>query len=96
MQLEDVLYDISRPKILLSAAKICMKTYSREKDLKRLIGAFRLNEPYQILKRLTLQESDLENERIYGSATYDMKLHIMIMAALLHELFLFSMKPYKP
>lgn len=96
MQLEDVLFNFSRPKILLSAAKICLKTYSREKDLKRLIGAFTLSEPYQILQGLTLQENELEYARICSSATYDMKLHITIMAALLQELNLISMKPHKP
>jgi len=96
MQLEDVLLGFSRPKILLSAAKICLKTYSREADLKRLVGSLTLTEPYQILHGLALQENNLENARICGSATYDMKLHITIIVALLQELHLLSIKPHKP
>jgi uncharacterized protein DUF6477 len=96
MQLQDVLFDLSRPKILLSAAKICLKTYSRDKDLRRIIGSFTLTKPDQNLQQLTLQEGDLEKARICGSATYDMKLHITIMTALLQELYLLSEEPHKP
>ena len=63
------------------------KTYSREKDLRCLVGSFTLTEPNLVLQGLTLQENDLENARECGSARYDMKHCITNMAALLQELF---------
>ncbi len=88
MQLEDVLSKIIRPKILMNAAKIRLKTYSRNKDLKRLIGCTELPKPRQALARLMQYENKLETARKKGTANYDMNLHIHIMTAVLQELYL--------
>ena len=88
MQLLGVLENIARPKILLTAARICMETYTRDTELKRLLGAQYASHPDQVLNRLSRQETKLEDARKCGSAAYDMRLHIQVMTALLQELHL--------
>jgi hypothetical protein len=88
MQLTDVFKNMPRPKILLKAARICLKTYRRDKELKRLLGAQYTRHPDKVLIRLGRQETELEDARKCGSAAYDMNLHIQVMTALLQELYL--------
>ncbi len=93
MQLEDVLYGMKRPKILLQAAKIGLKTYSRNRVLKHLFKAQKIPQPMQVIKQLMINEMTLEKARKSGSAAYDMKIHIQIMTALLQEICLLPKKP---
>jgi hypothetical protein len=88
MQLEDVFSTTIRPKILMNAAKIRLQTYSRNRDLKRLIGRSKLPEPRHALECLIRRENRLEQARKMGTADYDMNLHIHIMTAVLQELYL--------
>jgi len=93
MQLEDVLYNLKRPKILLQAARIGLKTYSRKRDLKRMLKMREIPQPVQVIKRLLKNETTLEEARKTGNAAYDMKIHIQIMTALLQEVYLLLKKP---
>ncbi|MFK5996830.1 MAG: DUF6477 family protein [Rhodobacterales bacterium] len=88
MQLEDVFSQMIRPRILMNAAKIRLQTYSRNKDLKRLIGGSGPPAPRHALERLIRRENRLEQARKTGTADYDMNLHIHIMTAVLQELYL--------
>ncbi|MBL4751561.1 MAG: hypothetical protein JKX71_13435 [Amylibacter sp.] len=88
MQLEDDVAVIKRPKILLLAAKIGLRTYSRNKELKRLFKMRTAPQPPHALGMLRTREIDLEKARKKGKAAYDMKLHIQVMTALLQELYL--------
>ena len=93
MQLEDALRKVKSPKILLQAAKICLKTYSRNRDLKRLFKVQEIPQPMQVIKQLLKNETALEEARKTGNAAYDMKLHIQVMTALLQEIYLLPKKP---
>ena len=93
MQLQGALRKIKRPKILLQAAKIGLKTYSRNRDLKRLFKVQEIPQPMQVFKRLLKNETVLEEARKKGDAAYDMKLHIQVMTALLQEIYLLPKKP---
>lgn len=90
MHLKNVLDGVSRPKILLKAARIAQTHYSRNRDLKRLIGAQNLPKPEQAVKWLLRREVELEQSRVLGNAAYNAKVHIHVMAALLQELYLYS------
>jgi hypothetical protein len=93
MQPKAVITTIRRPKILLCAAKFGLKTYSRNKELKRLFKMRTAPQPPHALRMLRTRENDLENARKKGKAAYDMKLHIQVMTALLQELYLMPKKP---
>ena len=93
MQPQDVYVAIKRPKTLLLAAKIGLKTYSRNKELKRLFKMRTAPQPPHALGMLRTREIDLEKARKKGKAAYDMKVHIQVMTALLQELYLVPKKP---
>lgn len=94
MQLEGALRKVKRPEILLQAAKIGLKTYSRNRDLKRLFKVKEIPQPMQVIKQLLKNETTLETAlkeaRKTGNAAYDMKLQIQVMTALLQEICLFA------
>lgn len=96
MQLEDVLKDITRPSILMRAARISLTSYSRDRDLKRIFRVQYLPQPRQVLERLVHQETELEEARKTGNAAYDLKFHIQVMTALLQELHLLPKEPKMP
>lgn len=96
MQLKDVFKSAIRPKILLKAARIGLKTYSRNRDLKRLIRAQLLPKPGHAMNRLANFECTLEEARETGNAAYDMMLHIQVMTALLQEIYLLPKTGQKP
>ncbi len=93
MQPKDVEIVMKRPKILLLAAKVGLKTYSRNKELKRLFKTRTVPQPPHALRMLRIREMYLEKARKKGKAAYDMKLHIQVMTALLQELYLVPKKP---
>ena len=95
MQPEDVLKEITRPSILMRAARIGLTSYSRDRDLNRIFGVQALPQPRQALERLMHQEMELEETRKTGNAAYDLKFHIHVMTALLQELHLLPKEPYK-
>ncbi len=90
MQLEDVSIGVMRPDILVKAARICIKKHTHNRLSTRLLGSKPISKPDQILQWVRHLENELENARKCGSTTYDMKLHIQVMAALLQELSLIS------
>ncbi len=96
MQLEAVLSRLNRPKILLRAAKIGLGTYSRNKDLQRLLKRTYTPKPPQAFRLLIAHETTLEKARITGNAAYDMKRHIQVMTALLQEANLLPKTGRKP
>lgn len=85
MQSIDVFEKLHRPIILIKAAEIGLKSYIRGRDLKRVLGLQNLPKTTPAIKQLMVKENALETARIIGSAAYDLKLHILIMTALLQE-----------
>ena len=85
MQSKDVFKKLHRPIILLKTAKIGLKSYIRERDLKRILGLQSLPKTIPAMNELLVKEKELEAARKIGSAAYDLKLHILTMTALLQE-----------
>ena len=85
MQSKDVLKKLRRPLILIKTAKIGLKSYIRDRDLKRVLGLQSLPETNTAMKQLLVKAKELETARRIGSAAYDLKLHILTMTALLQE-----------
>lgn len=96
MQFEAILSQLSRPEILLRAAEIGLGTYTRNKDLKRLLKCRFPPESGQAVRRLLVHETLLEKARKTGNAAYDMKVHIQVMTALLQEIYLLAKTGQKP
>lgn len=78
-----ILANLRRPKLLIRAARCGLQDYSRDRDLRRLIGApLRAD---QTLPRLLDEEERLEQIRKSGGAAYSIARHIEVLIALMAE-----------
>ncbi len=75
-----------RPKLLMEAARIAAVSYSRKRDLFRLIGAHSRSSDNAILDQLTFEEAEMDSRRREGDADYRVLRHIEVLSALLAEL----------
>lgn len=71
----------TRPKILLKAARICAKGYTRETMLPRLIG----NSTQSVIALLEAKEETLEEDRKAQVCTYSAQAHVEVLSALIAE-----------
>ena len=81
---------IKRPRLLLQAARIAVKSYRRERDLTRLLKHSEMGDDTQNLARLSALEGDLDLSRRDRHTTYSVSRHVEVLAALLAELHSFS------
>ena len=84
---------IRRPRILIRAANIGLEWYRRERDLTKVIHAMTTPAPERAVERLVAAERELEEFRITGQASYDVRRHIAVLTALLGEARLLPKKP---
>ena len=78
-------FPMSRPKILVTTAKIGAARYRRERDLPGAIAGLLSRPSAEILPRLREAEQQCEEERRAQSAAYRPGKHVQIFAALLAE-----------
>jgi hypothetical protein len=74
---------MTRPRLLLRAARFGVGDYRRERDLRRLIGM--VTRPQEVLSALIAAEEEAEATRQAGDANYSPARHIEILIALLAE-----------
>lgn len=87
-----LLSKLKRPKILLRAARLGMVDYQRSRDLKIIAKTSRLPSPSRAVETLIEQERSLEENRKKGDASYSIRRHINVLAALLAEVQLLPRK----
>ena len=78
-----IINDIRRPRLLITAARLGLADYRRERDLRRLIGG--VSRPETAVVSLLDEECRLEAVRQSGRATYSIARHIEVLIALLSE-----------
>lgn len=76
---------IKRPRILVRAAKIAAQHFHRETALRRIMKCSIVPPKGKALQFLTDQEAHLNTLRLEGEASYSMRRHINVLAALLVE-----------
>ena len=81
---QNILSGLSRPRLLIRAARFGLGDYRRERDLKRLIRNAP-QEPEKMLPRLIDEEQRLETNRRSGDLAYSLTRHIDVMVALMFE-----------
>lgn len=84
----EMINEIRRPRLLLTAARLGLSDYRRDRDLRRLIGI--VSKPETAVATLLDEEVRLEAVRQSGSATYSIARHIEVLIALLCEARLIS------
>jgi hypothetical protein len=78
-----LLANLSRPRLLIRAARFGLGDYRRERDLRRLLAAH-LN-PERTMPHLLDVEAQLEQTRRAGDAAYSVARHIEVLIALMAE-----------
>jgi Family of unknown function (DUF6477) len=81
----NLLSGISRPSLLIRAARFGLGDYRRERDLKRLISDAPQENPATVLPRLLAQEERLEESRRSGALAYSLARHVEVLVALMFE-----------
>ncbi len=76
---------VSRPRLLVRAARIGAQDYRRELHLPRLLGMARLPRSGEALMRLSDIEADLNAQRLNEDAGYSLSRHIDVLIALVAE-----------
>ena len=76
---------LSRPRLLLRAARHGLADYNRSRVLKRLMRTQNLPSPTGAVTSLLRVEASLENARRDGDAAYSVTRHVEVMIALLAE-----------
>lgn len=76
---------LSRPKVLIRAARIGATEFRRERDLKRVLRTQNLPRPENGLPRLLALEEELETTRKTELAAYNVTRHVEVLTALLAE-----------
>ena len=78
-----LLANLSRPRLLIRAARFGLGDYRRERDLRRLLAPH-LN-PERAMPHLLDVEAQLEQTRRSGDAAYSVARHIEVLIALMAE-----------
>ena len=76
---------MSRPRILVTTARIGAARYRRERDLPGAVAGLLSRPTGEILPRLQEAEAQCEEDRLARSAAYRPGKHVQILAALLAE-----------
>lgn len=81
---------LSRPRLLVRAARHGIQDYCRERDLKRLIAASGPPAPEAVVAHLLEEEARVETTRQRGDAAYSLTRHVDLLIALMAEVRLLS------
>lgn len=81
---QDILTNLRRPRLLISAARFGLSDYDRARDLKRLFRAAAPS-PATAIDKLIDEEAHLEEFRRAGVATYSISRHVDVLIALMAE-----------
>ena len=77
---------LSRPRILISAARLGMADYDRDTDLRFITRNAKTPSHEDAMHTLLAREKELEADRKDGSAQYSVHEHIRVLTALLAEI----------
>lgn len=80
-----MLQALRRPPLLMRAARIGAEDYRREVHLPRLLGYGVLPRQTQALLRLIEMETNVNEQRVAGNASYNLVKHVDLLIAMLGE-----------
>lgn len=76
---------LSRPRLLVRAARFGITELNRERTLRRILRGERVPAPGQAFEQLYAREAEMNDLRRVGEAGYSPARHIELLAALIHE-----------
>ena len=76
---------LRRPRLLIRAARLGAREYSRDRHLRRLLGYGALPRPAAALLRLMELERSLNESRCANEAAYSLPRHLDVLIAMMGE-----------
>ncbi|OIQ37397.1 MAG: hypothetical protein BM558_13005 [Roseobacter sp. MedPE-SW] len=76
---------LHRPRLLVRTARIGAASYSRDRDLRRILGYGQAPRPAVAILRLLDLEHEVNQQRLNGDAGYAITHHVEILIALTGE-----------
>lgn len=80
-----MLTNLQRPRLLIRAARFGQKDYSRGRDLRRILKTQATYGPGRAIIELVGVETQHEDKRKSGDASYSIARHIEVLIALMAE-----------
>ncbi|MCI2398415.1 DUF6477 family protein [Aliiroseovarius subalbicans] len=80
-----ILTNLRRPRLLIRAARFGQGDYNRDRDLKRLMKLPATPTPARAVDGLIAEEARLEETRKAGEASYSIARHVEVLIALIAE-----------
>ncbi len=77
---------LSRPRLMVRAARIGAQGYSRNRHLRRILGYGSLPHPGQAVLKLMELEAGLDEDRRANDAGYALTRHLDVLIALVAEI----------
>lgn len=81
----NTLISLTRPKLLLHAARLALQDYHRQSAILRIFGETVSAEDPDIFMQLFQHENDLNAQRKSGDTTYSVARHVLALTALIGE-----------
>lgn len=76
---------LSRPRLLVRAARFGITEFHRERSLRRIFRDEQVPPPGQAFEQLFVREAEMDEMRQVGEAGYSPARHVELLAALIHE-----------
>ena len=85
LDLQSLVRQMTRPQLLVRAARFGLDDYRRDKALHRLLGEDGTLRPGEALMQLMDAESELNDRRLSKAADYSIARHIDLLTAIMGE-----------
>jgi len=76
---------LTRPKLLLHAARLALQNYHRKPAILRIFGGTISADDPDVFTQLFQHENDLNAQRKSGDTTYSVARHVLVLTALIGE-----------
>ena len=85
LDINGILKEMTRPDLLVKAARHGMDDYNRSVHLRRILGTDDLPRPAPAIMKMIEIEQELNEQRKIKRATYSVARHVEILAAIMAE-----------
>lgn len=96
LDIQTLVSQLKRPKLLVRAARFGLDDYKRERDLLRVLKCMRIPRPGDAIMQLLDVEAALNERRVARDATYMLSQHIDALTAIMGEARLLQASAARP
>lgn len=93
LDIHSLVRQLSRPRILVRAARFGIDDYRRDVELRRILDIGTLPGTAEIILKLMEREADFNDQRVACDAHYSIAKHIQTLTAIMSEVRLLKSTP---